>query len=470
MRRGDSDGAPPLLRLRLLALIFGAILALTFMEEAFTGGSSSFPAHGGRTTSAAAAAALRARCAPVSRPVEFAAPPSGASLALPGGTALFDADVVAASLGTFGRFLGYQRPSRLRTLSGSPPEWRDRRHTFPILTGDGFRMLADMYAERVADVKTLGTQIVRDDTPLIARLGAEQAIIVFLGNDDPALDAFLEGGYINDAPRPVVLVVLNGDFDGISPANVHLENPKLLAVFAQNCVGAHEKVVCTPIGLENRQWSMHGWTPETIMGSIAGSHHAPSPLERLNASLAPPPPEEPVGGGWVNPDISNLAFACFGVHTWPAERGPLAAKLDDRAAFPWVSRQCNEGLVHFHRRMLAAAVVVCPRGHGLDTLRMWEALYLGRVLVTHAGPLDALWEATGMPVIRLKSWDDLSLERIAEEVRALSTPAALAASRAATPKLFMPYWACLLGQAARRAAEFCSTEALQVALSRAEGA
>jgi hypothetical protein len=78
-----------------------------------------------------------------------------------------------------------------------------------------------------------------------------------------------------------------------------------------------------------------------------------------------------------------IACFCFGVHTWPAERGPLASRLDgDRATYGWINRECNNGLVHFHRNMLNAAAVICPRGHGLDTLRMWEALYLGRVIVT----------------------------------------------------------------------------------------
>ena len=104
---------------------------------------------------------------------------------------------------------------------------------------------------------------------------------------------------------------------------------------------------------------------------------------------------------------------------------------------------------------------------GLDTLRAWEALYLGRVIVGRSLPMDPLWE--GLPVLLLPSWDALTREAVAAGVAALSTPAALARSRAATPKLFMPYWACEIGKAAGRAGEFCGLPALQAAFEREEG-
>ena len=374
-----------------------------------------------------------------------------------GDTRLFDPDVVTHTMGQFGRFLRAQRPERASEFSSN--EWRDRRHTFPLITGDAFRMLADWWADTGAEVSSMGTQLLREDTPLFARVagaGSGAAYIVFLGNDaDPPLPVFLDGGFLDKSSAPVVLVVHNGDNDGIAPNHPVLEHPKLLHVFTQNCVGNSSKVTCVPIGLENRQWSMHGWTPETLMGSMLGSRDAPSPLERARAT-----------GQGAN---GTLAFACVGVHTWPQERGPLINMIDsDRGKFGWVSRECNKGLVDFHRRMLDNAAVIAPRGHGLDTLRTWEAMYLGRVIVTRHMAMDPLWE--GLPVVLLQSWDELSRERVAEGVAALSTPAALARSRAATEKLFLPYWACEIGKAAGRAAEFCGLDALRAAFERDEGA
>jgi hypothetical protein len=396
-------------------------------------------------------------------------PPVAAALVEGLSTAPFDATIVADTMGLFGAFTRAQRP-HLAWKFETPPyknpaELTDRRHTFPIITGDGFRSLADYVADREGEVSTLGTQLARDDTPLSARLTQEQALIVFLGHDDATLRNFIAWDIAAKSIRPLVLVCLNGDNDGISLDNPFLENPRVVALFTQNCLGASAKVRCMPIGLENRQWSMHGWTPETIMGSMLGALRGPSPLDRLlsitaNASL---------GGGGVDEGRSSpLAFACFGTHTWPSERQPLVDMIDrDRVKFGWVGRDCNNGLVRYHRNMLDAAVSICPRGHGLDTLRAWETLYLGRVVVTRSCLMDPVWE--GLPVIKLGSWEELSLERITEELVSMAKPENLAKTRAATPKIFIPYWACEIGKAANRAAEFCSEKALLTAYTRGDG-
>jgi hypothetical protein len=447
MDRRNSVSSPSTSRAPLVLL---ALLAsLLFFESFFASPAASLRRN---------APAVKQLCSADARVpaggVGAPAPPPSAFAPLPSDTRVFDPDVVTHTMAQFGRFLRSQRPERAREFLAN--EWRDRRHTFPLITGDGFRMLADWWADTKDEVSSMATQLLREDTPLAARLSAGgQAVIVFLGNDDPSLPAFLEGGYLDASPVPIVLLVLNGDKDGIALDNPWLAHPKLAHVFTQNCLGNSSKVTYVPIGLENRQWSMHGWTPETIMGSMLGAREAPSPLERLAAT--------------ANGTEGTLAFACFGVHTWPEERGPLAGRLDgDRASFGWVSRDCNKGLVDFHRRMLDNAAVIAPRGHGLDTLRAWEALYLGRVIVGRSLPMDPLWE--GLPVLLLPSWDALTREAVAAGVAALSTPAALARSRAATPKLFMPYWACEIGKAAGRAGEFCGLPALQAAFEREEGA
>jgi hypothetical protein len=463
MRRDSigGDGKPRAGLGMLLAVIFGLFL-LTLFEDALTGlsrggvvGVGPRPRVREVTSCGGAGAGGAGSGAP-------AAPAAAAALVRgDGGTAVFDAAVVAATMGLFGAFTRVQRGYLSFKMKEHGNELTDRRHTFPLITGDGFRMLSDYIADRAGDVSSLATQLVRDDTPLFARLRAEQALIVFLGNDDPTLPTFFASGALDAAVRPIVLVVLNGDNDGLSLDHAALEHPKLLAVFTQNCVGASAKVVCVPIGLENRQWSMHGWTPETIMGGMLGALRGPSPLDRLRALNASE------GGTEAG---APIAFACFGVHTWPQERGPLASRLDgDRAKYGWINRECNNGLVHFHRNMLNAAVVVCPRGHGLDTLRMWEALYLGRVIVTRSNAMDPLWE--DLPVVLVRDWEaGFSRDIVADGVRRLAQPDALARSRAATKKLFIPYWACLIGTAAKRADEFCSDEALLAAYSRAEHA
>jgi len=449
-----AKASPASARVGFLALVLAAFFVLTLWEEVAASPAAIVPqAASLRSVVSCLASEGAGSAAAFSR----AAPPIAAALVAGGGSgaAPFDAGVVADTMGLFGAFARAQRPHLSFKLDKNPVELTDRRHTFPLITGDGFRALADYVADRANEVSSLLTQLARDDTALFARLREDQALVVFLGNDDPTLNDFLGSTALDDAVRPLVLVVLNGDNDGLSPFHPALEHPRLLHVFTQNCVGTSEKVTCVPIGLENRQWSMHGWTPETLMGSMLGALRGPSPADRAaargNAS-----------------DAAALAFACFGVHTWPAERQPLSDMLGDRARFGWVSRACNDGLVKFHRGMLDAAAVIAPRGHGLDTLRAWEALYLGRAIVTTHSPMDGLWR--DLPVIFLDRWDELSEARVLAGLAAVSAPEALAASRAATPRLFLPHWACEIGRAAKREDEFCGEAALLAAYTREEGA
>ena len=375
-------------------------------------------------------------------------------------TSLFDASYVADTMGLFGAFARAQRPHLAWKLDKNPQENTDRRHTFPIITGDGFRSLSDYVADRDFEISSLNTQLVRDDTPLFTRLSADQALIVFLALDDQSINSFLNSDALTVAIRPIVLIVLNGDNDGLSPNDERIKHPRLLAVFTQNCVGVSEKVFCLPIGIENRQWSMHGWTPETLMGSMLGSLRGPSPFDRMSVITDPNSTEGESG--------APLTFACFGVHTWPQERGPLASELDsDRKKYKWVSRDCNRGLVNFHRGILDVAAVIAPRGHGLDTLRAWETLYLGRTFITKKGQLDDQWKH--LPVILIDDWNKLTLEFVVDGIKALSTPQALEKSRAATPRLFIPFWACEIGKAARRESEFCTNEALLASYTRGDG-
>ena len=53
--------------------------------------------------------------------------------------------------------------------------------------------------------------------------------------------------------------------------------------------------------------------------------------------------------------------------------------------------------------------MAAPRGNGLDTHRLWEALYLGCVPIVQSGPLDALYKRVGALVVR--SWTQVTSQR-----------------------------------------------------------
>lgn len=83
----------------------------------------------------------------------------------------------------------------------------------------------------------------------------------------------------------------------------------------------------------------------------------------------------------------------------------------------------------FYRRILDHEFVLAPRGNGLDTVRVWETLYLGRVPVLIRGTLP-VGLMDGLPVVWCDSYRDLTLDWL----RANTTP------YTCPEKLTFTYW------------------------------
>jgi len=51
--------------------------------------------------------------------------------------------------------------------------------------------------------------------------------------------------------------------------------------------------------------------------------------------------------------------------------------------------------------------VVCPPGNGVDTHRLWEALYLGCIPITLK---HRIYRDYNLPIIQLNSWEEITPE------------------------------------------------------------
>jgi hypothetical protein len=71
----------------------------------------------------------------------------------------------------------------------------------------------------------------------------------------------------------------------------------------------------------------------------------------------------------------------------------------------------------------------CPRGNGIDTHRVWEALYLGVVPVVERSPSVEHFAAQGLPMVVVDGWSEVTPERLEHEAERLrdapAQPAAL---------------------------------------------
>ena len=52
--------------------------------------------------------------------------------------------------------------------------------------------------------------------------------------------------------------------------------------------------------------------------------------------------------------------------------------------------------------------VVCPEGNGIDTHRMWEALYLKTIPIMKKNMISKFIKKANIPVLILDKWSDLS--------------------------------------------------------------
>jgi hypothetical protein len=56
---------------------------------------------------------------------------------------------------------------------------------------------------------------------------------------------------------------------------------------------------------------------------------------------------------------------------------------------------------------------ICPEGNGLDTHRLWEALYVKTVpIVLKSVFSEIIKNTTGLPIVILDSWDDFNLDKL----------------------------------------------------------
>ena len=63
----------------------------------------------------------------------------------------------------------------------------------------------------------------------------------------------------------------------------------------------------------------------------------------------------------------------------------------------------------FYRRILLKYMfVVCPEGNGIDTHRMWEALYLKTIPIIKKNRISKFIKKANIPVLILDKWTDLS--------------------------------------------------------------
>jgi hypothetical protein len=131
--------------------------------------------------------------------------------------------------------------------------------------------------------------------------------------------------------------------------------------------------------------------------------------------------------------ITNLVYMNFNVNTFYEEREKVYNWFKDKE---WVTigniQNTIEGRKIFLREIKSHTFVLCPRGNGIDTHRLWETLYLGRIpiVLKHIANQDF----RDLPICFIDDWNMITesfLEK--EKVRISSQTFSL-------EKLKISYW------------------------------
>ncbi|CAH1777437.1 unnamed protein product [Owenia fusiformis] len=198
-------------------------------------------------------------------------------------------------------------------------------------------------------------------------------------------------------------ILLTGQTDYESPGNNtrSLDNSMILRWYGSNPGITHQKFQPIPLGLncyEHGKGMQHYYNKygDNIIEKIQNNR------KRME-----------------NGDIQKLAVINFG-DTHPV-RQTVKTQLCTKAARPYIECQNKlwaneikgtEKLTLLYEYLSKYPFWVAPRGNGLDTHRIWEALYVGSIPIVQRSRLDPLFK--DLPVLLIDNYGDLT-EKLLKE-------------------------------------------------------
>lgn len=234
----------------------------------------------------------------------------------------------------------------------------------PFVSGDGFRAACDYVFDET-------------DQSLNPKEVAPNSTI------------FVKGDYLSEffyrihpqLCHPYILVTHNSDDPAPGKHFPFLEEEKLIVWFAQNADRVHPKLKAIPIGIANRYW--------------------------------------PHGNGNLIKAIKNrkfhkthLLYLNIAVGTYPSERKEVYRFLSQ---LPFTHQTPARSFGNYLKEIASSRFVASPRGNGLDTHRLWEALYLDSYPIVKSSSLDSLYE--DLPVLIVQDWNRVTKELLQETFR-----------------------------------------------------
>jgi hypothetical protein len=251
-----------------------------------------------------------------------------------------------------------QNPKKVqsRLLSKVKYRFNLRRSSYPLISGDTFRKISDFVWEKRS--KTIDPE----------SLGAGDVIFC-----ESELAYELNEQVLAKTDFPVVLLLGNSDLNQVKKLQVHLANSQT-RIFAQNLLQEIPNFEVLPIGIEN---SWHSWHGDISRWKLKNIDHTSKKFRVM----------------WA-----------FSIGTNVETRSVAASDLSKCALADHFRLETPAS----HQDTLKQyAFVASPPGNGLDTHRMWEALYFKTVPIVLRSYMTEYYENIGLPVWIVDSFKEL---------------------------------------------------------------
>ena len=179
--------------------------------------------------------------------------------------------------------------------------------------------------------------------------------------------------------------------------------PQIAHWFSTNIQAKNERLSALPLGLANSYCGI------TLKAPLIAAHSRPF-AER-----------------------SRWLYVNFRTTTNPAAREPVMHHFRSLRDADWVTvREAGLDFEGFLDEMTSHRFVLCPPGNGIDTHRLWEALYSRTIPVALAHPsMDAFRD---LPILFVEDFRELTRDFLAAEYERITS------SKWNWPKLFLPWW------------------------------
>jgi hypothetical protein len=201
-------------------------------------------------------------------------------------------------------------------------------------------------------------------------------------------------------------VLVSGDCDETIATDVFpsdnafkrfIEDPRILHWFSQNAATVHPKLTPIPIGI-----SYHCIVDK---GKLKCGEIPPLEYEATLKSIAADAAAKPK---------EIKCYSNFHFQTWTrygTDRKEAIAQIPTNCIY---YEPAHIDTYDTWRSQVKYHFVVSPHGGGYDCHRTWEALMLGLIPIVKTSPMDRLFEA--LPVVIVKQWSDITPEFLKEQL------------------------------------------------------